>query len=138
MLMDWSYGTPKDTEKQKLLDALGIPSGSYDCAFPLPNMKPSTESEFWGWQRSYGPRARLYLGSKQIAYKWATVLAYWMGEVHPSFAVAVFNDYPKPDRVLYWTWTACVHDFKVVDSGNCWRDYACTKCPAKYHEDSSG
>lgn len=136
-MITWSYGKPCDEEKATLLKAMGV---DHDLAspWPLPNLKQSSEAEFWGWQRSYGPRARLWLGQKKIAYKWATVLAYWMGEVHPSFAVAVFEEYPKPTRAVYFTWTACVHDFKIVDSGHCWRDYACTKCPAKFHEDSSG
>jgi hypothetical protein len=138
MLVEWSSGTPKDEEKSTLLKALDIPSGSYDPVWPLPNLKPSDEAEFWGWQRSYSPRARLWLGQKKIAYKWATVLAYWMGETRPSFAVAVFDDYPRPTRAVYYSWTACVHDYEVSASGNCWRDYTCTKCGVSYHEDSSG
>lgn len=139
MLIDWARGEPYDAEqKQKLLKALDMTEEHGGPVFPLPNMRPTTEGEFWSWQASYGPRARIWLGQKQIAYKWATVILYWMGEVNPSFAVGVFRSYPEPDRAIYWRWSACDHDMQVVKSGHCWRDYKCTKCGVEYHEDSSG
>ena len=138
MLIDWAYGKPRDEEKAKLLAALGVKDGFDSPAWPLPNMKPSTEGSFWGWNASYSPRARIYLGHKKVNDEPATVLLYWMGETHPSFAVAVVYRNTCAHHPVYFTWTACEHDYQIVDSGNCWRDYKCTKCGVGYHEDSSG
>ncbi|MHC2250957.1 hypothetical protein ACVILK_000649 [Bradyrhizobium embrapense] len=138
MLINWAYGKPSDEEREKLLKALGVPDDLCNPLFPLPNMKRSSEKEFWGWNASYSPRARIWLGSQTIAYQHANILIYWMGEVHPSFAVAVIYKNTVADRAVYYRWSACDHDFKITASGHCWRDYTCTKCGVTDHEDSSG
>ena len=138
MLINWSYGEGDEKDKSALLSALGIADAHCRPRWPLPNMKPSDEREFWGWQASYSPRARLWLGNQNVEGEHATILVYWMGETHPSFAIAVIYRGTVAHHALYFRWQACEHDWQIVKSGNCWRDYRCSKCPAERHEDSSG
>lgn len=130
------------TEQSKvaLLKALGIEHDHGDPRWPLPNLKPSTEREYWGWRSSCSFRAEAWCGHKQIDGRWATLMLYFVGHsshIAGGFAVAYFYEYGK-EEVRYFTWGACDHDFSGRNAGHCLTRYKCAKCGASYDVDSSG
>lgn len=133
-------------QDEPLLDEIITAAGGskYDLPWPLPNMKPATENDFWGWRSSYTFAAELWLGQKKIEIDgeniYATIMVYWVGHsrfMGGGFAVAQTNEYPK-SRVLYFDWRACDHEFASRTIGNCLNRYTCSKCGKAYDVDSSG
>lgn len=112
----------------------------WNAPWPLPNLKPSTETEFWGWRACWSFDAEVWAGQKKINDEWANLLIYVVDHAHfidGGFAVAVFRSYGA-ERIEYFTWRACDHDFVAKTTGNCQRRYTCKKCRKHYDEDSSG
>lgn len=129
-----------DKAKEDCIKALGLTDQHSDPAWPLPNMKVSDEKSFWGWRSSYSFKAEAWCGSKRIGDEWATIIVFYMGHsdfIGGGFAVAIFRSHQK-ERVDYFTWKACDHDFHGKVIGNCLRLYTCSKCGSSYEIDSSG
>lgn len=123
-----------------VLNALGCKSEWAVPGWPLPNLKDSSEKEFWGWRASYTFPVEISVGSVQIEGRWANLMIYWLGHsqfIDGGFAVAVFREYQK-EEVRYYEWRACDHVFTHKNTGNCQHQYTCEKCGKSYDVDSSG
>lgn len=130
------------TEKAKadFRKALGLETDHVQPTWPLPNLKPSTEKEFWGWRSSYSWKGEAWIGSVPINGEYATVILYFVGHssfIGGGFAVAYFHRY-REERVEYFEWCACEHQFSEKNIGNCLNRYTCAKCGEAYDVDSSG
>jgi hypothetical protein len=135
-----SSATNDDKTKAKMFAALGIEKGYQRLTWPLPNMKPSTEKDFWGWRSSYTFSMEIWVGQIRIGEEWANVMLYWLGHsqfIDGGFAVAAFRQYQK-ERVEYFEWRACDHKFTHKTIGNCQHLYTCEHCKKSYEVDSSG
>lgn len=129
-----------DDVKAECLKALGCADEWAKPAWPLPNMKPSDENHFWGWRATYSFNAEINMMQTKIGDEYATILIYYIGHssfIDGGFAVAVFRGY-REERVEYYEWRACVHDFSEKNIGNCLNRYTCRKCGKSYDVDSSG
>src|SRR5690348_10867701 len=96
-----SSSTADDETFRKMLAALNIQERWQTPAWPLPNMKPSTESDFWGWRASYGYSMEIWVGQIRVGDEWANLLLYWLGHsqfIGGGFAVLVFRRY-REERV---------------------------------------
>lgn len=123
--------------------AMGCATHSNKAPWPLPNMKESSESEFWGWKCSQSFTAEAHSLSMKDENGWFDLFIFYYGHgrfIDGGFAVAVYrNDYPKPKTVKYFTWMKCDHDFVSSRSGfNCVTNYTCKHCGKGYSVDSSG
>jgi hypothetical protein len=116
------------------------PKSHHYIDWPLPNMKSSTEKDFWGWRSTWGFAGEAWGGQIKIDGQWATILLYFCGEGGHNgkggFAVAVYREY-KRERVEYFTWSHCDHVYEGSRLGNCWHKYTCSKCGHSYEVDSS-
>jgi len=145
------FYTPKNGhyEKDKVIfDRLvqvlnGTAKGNHvDFSWPLPNMKQTTESNFWSHRAHYTPSVYAYMGRSQIKnvygkLTWATVLIYLVDEVTlPCGGYCVTID--DKNVVTYYTFQLCVHEYKQTNLGNCYNRYTCVKCGGSYEVDSSG
>lgn len=136
MLIDGS-----DYGKKSMLDALNLPSSSVEPGWPLPNMKATTEAEFWSWQCSYSPVSRAHVLGRKIDGKWTDIFIFRMPDVgmmiDGGFVITVArNDYPQPPDVTYSEWRACEHQFDCKTVRMCHRKYTCRKCGKSYDEHS--
>ena len=126
--------------KKALRDALGLTSEWHEPRWPLPNLKATDESTFWGWQTSYSPLARAHLLNQKVDGKFVDIFLFRMPDVGDfidgGFAVVV-GRHGEPDRVKYFEWRACDHDFAITESRNCYRKYTCKICGKSYDVDSS-
>ncbi|HEX2726300.1 MAG TPA: hypothetical protein VHN20_10810 [Beijerinckiaceae bacterium] len=112
----------------------------WDAPWPLPNARPSSETEFWGWLTTWGPRAYAWTGQRKIGDDFANVLVFYMDVMdmqNGGFAIVVFRRYQQ-ERVEYFRWGACQHEFENKTIGNCLHRYTCKKCGATHDVDSSG
>jgi hypothetical protein len=143
-----------DKRKLKFHTALGLEDSHGEPSWPLPNMKPSDESEFWGSMSSWGhyfTRASLrtmQLEDSSGKKRWANVHLYFVDVMQRrsgGFAVVKFYDeyvgkYPDGKyvgEVQYFTWNKCDHVFKEKNIGRCLHLYTCEKCGDSYEVDSS-
>lgn len=127
-------------DKSACLAALGLKEEYQGLPWPLPNMKPATETGFWGWRSSYSFRGEIWCGQKKIDGRWATIILFWMNHsqfIAGGFAVAVFREYGK-EETRYFEWRACDHKFNEKNAGHCLHRYTCERCGASYDVDSSG
>lgn len=141
-------------KEEKLNKLLGLERGG-DPKIPLPNMRRSDQSEFWGHHSFMGNNwLQAYIGCQQMEdvngkKRWATLHIFFddtMSYRSAGFLVATYHSeyvgkYPDGNYVHdveYFFWTACVHDWKEKNIGNCLHRYSCTKCPDTYDVDSSG
>lgn len=125
--------------QKEITEALGISSEGYGFKWPLPNLKPSSERDYWFWRSMYSFRAEVSALEHQIKGDWATVLLYYVGHskhIDGGFAVCVFYGSDK-ERVEYYTWSRCDHVFKVRNVGRCLNRYTCEHCGKSYEIDSS-
>lgn len=132
--------SPEDKQIREMFESLGIKDKYQQPAWPLPNMKSSTEEEYWGWRASYTFSIEIWVGSVQIDGQWANLLLYWLGHSHfigGGFAVAVFRQY-REERVQYYEWRACDHKFEEKSIGHCLTKSTCKKCGRSFETDSSG
>lgn len=53
-----------DELKAKIIKASG--GDDWHMPWPLPNMKPIKDTEFWGWRTTYTFKGEVWAGSKQI------------------------------------------------------------------------
>lgn len=136
---------PRSAPKE-LKDAISKSSGGdgWNMPWPLPNMAPLPESRFWGYRASMTFKAEVWVGQKKIDIdgqpEWANILVYWLDQGSyqgGGFAVAVTHKYGA-EKVRYFGWRACEHDFAQKNIGNCLNRYTCTKCGASHDVDSSG
>lgn len=130
----------------ELAEEIGIAAGGDrdSIPWPLPNMKPVAEPEFWGWRASQGFKAEVWADQRKVEIdgitRWANILLFWVDCGHLAkggFAVAVDRTYGE-ERVRYFEWRACAHDFKETRIGNCLYRYTCQQCGQSYDIDSSG
>lgn len=131
-----------NTEKAKteFLSAMGVEETHQQPAWPLPNQEPSTETDFWSWRATWSFNGEAWLGQRKIGDEFATVLVYYVGHsqyIDGGFAVAVFRRW-QHERVEYFTWKACVHDFTEKNIGHCLHRYTCKNCGKSFDVDSSG
>jgi hypothetical protein len=135
-----SSASADDKTKAAMLAALGIEKDYQQPSWPLPNMKPSGEKDFWDWRSTYTFSMEIWVGQIKIGDEYANLMLYWLGHsqfIDGGFAVAVFRRYQK-ERVEYFEWRACDHKFKSRNTGNCLTEYTCEKCHKSYDIDSSG
>ena len=128
----------------KFREALGVRERFAEPAWPLPNMKEVEAKNFWGWRSSYSFCAEAWIGQRKIVYDnkedWATVTVYFVNHsnlIAGGFAVAYFHRY-REEKVVYYEWKACDHEFEHTQLGNCYHGYTCKKCKGHYTVDSSG
>jgi hypothetical protein len=149
-----SYTGNKHKES-RLLESLGVESSLGTVPWPLPNMRRTDESEFWGHHSSMGNNwMSAYIGSKQVenakgALKWATLhvffddtmsnrsAGYCVATLHAEY-VGQYPDGKYVNEVAYFWWGKCVHEFKEKNIGRCLHRYDCQKCGDSYEVDSSG
>lgn len=122
-----------------------------DPAWPLPNMERSTEAAYWHDASQSAFKVDAYMGQQQVVDKhglkrWATIRVYLSDREElygGGYVVAVyFPDYnPEQDDFIrdveYFTWRTCVHEYDVVEVGNCLRRHTCKKCKHSFTVDSS-
>lgn len=121
-------------------EAMGVENENGSPSWPLPNLKLSSEKSFWGWRATYEWRGEAWLGQTKVGGEYATVIVYYVGHsnfIDGGFAVAVFRRYQQ-ERVEYFEWRACEHEFQGKTIGNCLHLYTCSKCGKAYEVDSSG
>jgi hypothetical protein len=127
---------------QALLESLGMEEDWQRPEWPLPNMKKSTETEFWYYRSGYSFDSEAWAGNIQVDGKHATMILYGVTHGHLAnggFAVLFFYEYPLVDaHTEYYTFQKCDHEFNHQSTGNCQHRYTCTKCGNSYDEDSSG
>jgi len=134
------FANYSEKSQDECMKSLGLNSKYQEPAWPLPNMAESNEASFWGWRASYMFNAEAWCGQKKIGDEWANIIIYYLGHsdfIGGGFAVAIFRSYGS-ERVEYFTWKSCDHDFTGKTIGNCLRLYTCTKCGESYEIDSSG
>ena len=128
-----------DYGKKALMSALGLTSDWHEPRWPLPNLTPTNEASFWGHQTSYGPIAKMHVMGQKVDGKHVDLFIYRMPDVYSWIDggfVVVVGRYEENPRVRYFEWRACEHDFKCVESRNCYRKYECKKCGKGYDEHS--
>lgn len=138
--MLFSFPGENANTKAELLKSLGLEKEWSGLSWPLPNMRPSSEKDFWGWRSSYGFRGEVWCNQHRIDGEWATIILFWMDHsqfIGGGFAVAIFRQYGK-ERVEYFEWRDCDHVFDEKNTGNCQHRYTCKKCQRYYDVDSSG
>lgn len=131
-----TYKLSIDRELEARVKAL---LGSDQTKWPLPNMKPVTEAQFWGQLTIFTHKADTYYGQVKIGEEWATVRLMLVDGGHligGGLAVARFSTYNK-ERVAYFQWSDCDHTFTEKNVGRCLHRYTCTKCNRAYEVDSS-
>ena len=131
--------TGADWAKERLRSALGLKTEWQEPQWPLPHLKPTTEANFWGYQTSYGYVAKAHVMGQKVDGKHADIFIFRMPDVYDfidgGFAVVV-GRYNESPRVHYFEWRACEHDFKMIESRNCYRKYECKRCSKGYDEHS--
>ena len=141
MMINKISSAPSDDKKAKeALSALGLSDKYASPAWPLPHMKPSSENVFWGWRACWTFPMEIWVGQIKINGEWANLMIYYVGHSHfidGGFAVAVFRQYQK-ERVEYFEWRACDHEFSSRNTGNFLNEYTCKKCGKSFEVDSSG
>jgi len=126
--------------RQKLFRALGNEDEHGGVPFPLPNMKPVKDFEFWSWKSSGGIWAEIWAGH---AKPWwpridgdpFTLWVYWVNAgswINGGFAVAVLHRGTVAAETRYFSWAACEHQFIETTVGNCHHRCTCSKCGASY------
>jgi hypothetical protein len=134
------FTATKDDIKAEMLKALGLENNHGVPAWPLPNLKASDEKSFWGWRASYSFQGEAWMGQIKIGGEYANVILFYVGHsrfIDGGFAVAIFRNYQK-ERVEYFEWRSCEHEFSRKNIGNCLNKYTCSKCGKSYDVDSSG
>lgn len=105
-----------------------------DIPWPLPNMKPITEVDFWNYRSTHSFAAevwnQLYIDGLPVT----GLLYFVIGDFHGPGGFAVIT---SRDKVEYYKWIACEHDFVYDYAGRCLTNYTCTKCGHKFQVDSS-
>ncbi len=140
---EYSQADLRKKVEKDMLSALGLEDTFQKVPWPLPNMVESTEDVFWDYRTTMSFKGELWCGQeKYIDDRWGHLLVYFAdayNRQNGGFAVAVIrNGYPKPSDVRYYEWSACKHDFRSKNIGNCLNRYTCTKCGVSHDIDSSG
>jgi hypothetical protein len=133
----------EDEVTEKFLAALGC-TDQWAKPWPLPNMAQVTEKEYWGWRSSYSFKAEAWVGQIQLEAdgkkEWGTLILYFLDQgsyMNGGFAVVYCHQY-REEKVLYFEWKACAHEFVSRNIGNCLNEYTCRHCKLSYEVDSSG
>ena len=121
---------------EKLKSALGLKGGFDVPRWPLPNLKPSSEGDFWSWQCSYGYIAKAHVMGQKVDGKHADIFIYRMPDTYTfidgGFAIIVTQGPSyRRDQVAYFEWRACQHEFEITNSRMCYREYTCKHCKKK-------
>lgn len=144
-----------ETWNDRFLSAVGAPADADQKWYQprgiedLPNLKQSSERDFWGWRSSMRFKIEAWVGQIEVPphfllegeRKWGTLILYFLDSaqfIGGGFAVVVNTNGPGTESVKYFTWRACEHAFQHRSTGTCQHEYTCTKCGAKYDVDSSG
>ncbi len=127
---------------QSLMDSLGVEKCHNNPTWPLPNMKESTESEFWHYRTGHNFSSEAWCGNVVVDGKHATMMVYGVTHGHRGdggFAILFFYEYPlEKARTEYYTFSKCDHEFNCENIGRCEHRYTCAKCNKSYEVDSSG
>lgn len=127
--------------KANFLKAIGMEDEFCRVPWPLPNMKDSTERDFWGWRASSSFRLEAWCDSVTVDGEHATLLTFFLDSGHfidGGFAVAVIYRGTVAHHARYFEWRACDHKFAHRTTGNCQHRYTCERCKKTYDVDSSG
>ena len=127
-------------DKAKFLSDLGCKDEFTDARWPLPNAKRITETQYWGWRASWSFRGEAWAGQQRIGDEWATLIIFHVDHsqlIGGGFAVLVFRKY-REERVEYYEWRTCEHEFSEHNVGHCLHRHTCAKCGQAYDVDSSG
>lgn len=133
-------GDTKGPCLEPFLKAVGHKEIYERFVWPMPNAKAVKETDFWSWRASQGFRAEAWCDQIKVGDEWANLLVYWLDHGHlidGGFAVLVFRQYQK-ERVEYFEWRACAHEFVEKNIGHCLHQYTCKHCKKSYDVDSSG
>jgi hypothetical protein len=151
--------------KSRFLSLMGTGSDLVNGAaiWPLPNLKPIAEGEFWGWRSIYSFKAEAHLLQFRAADrdssprntfghpKWSHAFVFLLDHGHyDGGGFAVLYTYNRRDWntgrsydadhpcVEYFSWRVCEHEFDHKSTGNCQHHYTCKKCGSAHDVDSSG
>jgi hypothetical protein len=111
--------------------------------WPPPNLKPCTERDYWHYRSIwFSFKAEAWMGHVPALAdgSHATAMLFYVGHgEHIDGGFAVLNVYSpaSAQRVEYFTWGACDHEFTQKTIGNCLTRYMCTKCKKFHDVDSS-
>lgn len=158
-----TYGVKDDGKLEKHFLELMKAQNEFvsgESIWPLPNLTPSTEIDFWWHRSTYSFQAEAHILQFRAGDpdpgerfpKWSNALVYLVdhSNLQGGGFVVLFTynrmDYNHPRKsknpelpaVEYFTWVNCVHDFKSKNIGNCLNRYTCTKCGVYHDIDSSG
>lgn len=106
----------------------------------LPNLKPITERDFWGLFTQKTPKAIMWFGQERFVrtdtgnLSPCTVKLLWYDSQHMASAghlAAYFHDYGN-ERVQYYSFSGCDHDWKEHSPRMCYHVVTCPKCKATY------
>lgn len=134
-----TYPSGDDKVYQAFAAALGA-TETKKVTWPLPNLQPILDTDYWKHQSLHPAKASLYAGQMPINGEWASLHIEFVDEMEllkGGFAVAYFGQFMKGMRVEYYRWCACSHVFSAHKKGNCWWGYVCTSCGSSFDIDSS-
>lgn len=135
--------------EEDIVEALG--NGPWRVPWPLPNMKPVTEEEYWSYRTSYTPQATVYgdriefkpRGGKYGNPMWGSLMLDWHDRSYlMGGGYAVVHSHNAADHgeraVHYFEWSACDHKWSEKTIRHCVHEVTCAKCGSKFDYDSSG
>lgn len=113
-----------------------------DPSWPPPNLTPCKEVDYWHFRSIWFDfKAEAWLGHQKMPDDaWGTAMLFYVGHgqhIDGGFAVVKVYSPSASQRIEYYTWGACQHEFKDKTIGNCLNRYTCTKCGKAYDVDSS-
>lgn len=102
--------------------------------WPLPNMEPTSELQFWGYRSSWQFAAEI---REQFIVNGVAISAIIYYIDTEMLGRGGFVVVPSRTKVEYFKWTACKHEFDQSNAGRCLTNYRCTKCGHAFQWDSS-
>lgn len=110
--------------------------------WPLPNLKRIKDHEFWDALCSGGFKVHAWVSPKEITrgkHDWAYIQVFYtdfMRTACGGVAALYFYGYQR-ERIEYYSWSPCDHQWSERTVGNCLHEATCKNCGVKYGYDSS-
>lgn len=116
--------------------------GGKDPYWPPPNLQPCTERDYWHFRSIWFDfKAEAWLGHQKMPDdSHGTAMLFYVGHgdhIDGGFAVVKVYSPAKAERIDYFKWGVCAHEFKSTTVANCLTRYTCTKCGKAHEVDSS-
>lgn len=149
----------------RVLEILGVKNEFQKPVWPLPNLKPTTEANYWHYMTSEACRAEVWTGQMRVAdvdphprsgghhSHWANLMIYVVdhGRLAGGGFVVMYtynwmnyhtggNEDDRFPAVQYFEFRLCDHKFQEVGPverrSRGWHVYKCEKCGASHTVDS--